>query len=109
MARATLPPSARYSQPAGKPVPLRRSTPSPRRHLVTVEDRTLFERDRTAIVNKQFILEEGNGGLLCEVMDVSFAKGSWIYRVQYEGCSDTVNVPSEEMLEMLRESSLIET
>ena len=82
---------------------------TPPEYLVTVDDCTSFERDPTTLVNKQFILEEDrDGGLLYEIVEVRFSKGGWVYQVQFEGCSDSINVQGQEMMEMLTRSSLVQ-
>lgn len=87
---------------------LARSTASPPKRLLTADDHLLFEGDPTALVDKQFLLEEEDGDSLYEVTEVRFLKGSWEYLVRFEGCVDCVNMLGQEMMEMLKSSSLVE-
>jgi len=66
-----------------------------------------FEGNPTTLVDKQFILEEEEGELLYEITEVRFLKGCWQYQVRFESCSDCVNMPGQEMMEMLKGSSFV--
>jgi len=47
--------------------------------------------------------EEDSDGLLYEVIEVRLTKGGGkVFRVQFEGCSDCVDVASKEMVGMLK-------
>ena len=90
--------------------PLMRSVANPSKHPLTTEDYKLFTGDPTSLPDKQFLLEEEDGSdSLYEVTEVRFAKRSWKYLVQFEGCIDTVTVSGEEMLEYLKRSSLVDS
>jgi hypothetical protein len=86
---------------------LTRPTASPSKFLLTADDCSLFKDDPTTLVDKQFLLKEGDGDLLYEVTEVRFLKGSWEYIVRFEGCFDCVNVLDQEMMEMLESSFLV--
>jgi hypothetical protein len=61
------------------------------------------------LVDKQFLLEEdGDGESLYEITKVRYLNRHWEYLVRFQGCSDCVNVPSREMTEILKRSSLVE-
>jgi hypothetical protein len=88
---------------------LTRSVPTPPTRLVTANDCVLFKRDPTKLVNKKFVLEaEDDGGGLCEVMEARYANGAWAYQVRFEDCSDSVNIPIHEVIEMLDGSYMFE-
>ena len=87
---------------------LMRSTTSPPKHPLTADDFSLFEGDPTTLVDKQFLLKEGDGDSLYKVTEVRFLKGCWEYVVQFEGCGDCINVLGQEMMGMLKSSSLVE-
>lgn len=108
MPSESLPSVAQHPSPVVQR--LTRSIPSPPTRLVTADDCVSFKRDPTTLVNKQFVLEEedDDDGCLCEIIEARYANGDWAYQVQFEGCSDPVNVPIREMLEMLERSYLIE-
>jgi hypothetical protein len=69
---------------------------------------TFFKHDPTILVDKQFILEEGDNSILYEIVGVSFSKGAWKFQVCFEGCGNSVDVSGLEMEEMLKGSSLVE-
>jgi hypothetical protein len=86
-----------------------RSIANPRKRLLTVEDCTLFADNPATLLGKQFLREEDGGrDSLYEVTEVKFRKGSQEYLVQFEGCCDCVTVSSQGMMELLKESSLVE-
>jgi hypothetical protein len=104
MAKASLPAA---EQPPAKC--LTRPAANPRKRPVTTNDCSLFESDPAVIVDKQFILDHGGSGdILYEIVEVSYSKGGWVYQVRFEGCSDTVEASREDMMGMLRGSSLVE-
>lgn len=90
--------------------PLMRSTANPRKRLLTTEDYTLFAANPTTLPDKQFLLEEEDGGResLYEVTEVTFRKGSWAYLVRFEGCCNCVTVTDQGMMDLLKSSSLVE-
>jgi hypothetical protein len=61
------------------------------------------ECDPTTLINKQFLLKEGDGDSLYEITEVRFLKGSWKYVVWFEGCNNCFIVLGQEMMEMLKE------
>jgi hypothetical protein len=75
-----------------------------------------FRGDPSTLLGKQFILGEENGGdegdsngLLYEVIEVRLTKGGGkVFHVQFEGCSDCIDVASEEMVGMLKRSTFVE-
>jgi len=75
-----------------------------------------FRGDPSTLLGKQFILGEEDGGdegdsngLLYEVIEVRLTKGGGkVYHVQFEGCSDCVDVASEEMAGMLKRSTSVD-
>ena len=78
--------------------PLIRSIANPSKHPLTTDDYTLLIGDPTTLTDKQFLLEEDEGhDFIYKVTQVRFAKGSWEYLVQFEGCSDCVTVSGKEM------------
>jgi hypothetical protein len=104
---ASLPPAVQHSLPVVKP--LTRSIPTPPTRLVTADDVVSFKRDPTTLVNKKFVLEaEGDDDGLCEIMEVRYSNGDWAFQVRFEGCSDSVNVPIREVIEMLERSYMYE-
>lgn len=89
--------------------PLMRSIANPCKHLLTAEDYTLFAGNPSTLADKQFLLEEGEGrDSLYEVTEVKFRMGSWAYEVRFEGCCDCVTVTDQGMMDLLKESSLVE-
>lgn len=86
--------------------PLMRSIANPSKLPLTTEDYTLFTDNPTTLTDKQFFLEEDDS--VYEVTEVRFAKGTWEYLVQFEGCSDCVTVSGKEMLDLLERSSLVD-
>ena len=86
---------------------LTRSTTMPPQCHLTADDHLLFKGDPTTLVDKQFLLKEEDGDVLYEVTEVRFLKGSWEYVVRFEGCADCINVLGQEMMEMLKSSSLV--
>ena len=74
------------------------ANPSKHWHPLTTEDYTLFIGDPTTFTDKQFLLEDDEGyDFIYKVTQVRFAKGSWEYLVQFEGCSDCVTMSGKEM------------
>ena len=86
---------------------LTRSTAMPPKRRLTANDHSLFKGDPTTLVDRQFLLKEGDGDILYKVTEVRFLKGSWEYVVRFEGCGDCVNMLGREMMEMLKSSSLV--
>jgi hypothetical protein len=86
-----------------------RSIANPRKRLLTAEDYTLFAGNPTTLPDKQFLLEEDGGrDSLYEVTEVKFQKASWAYLVRFEGCCDCVTLTDQEMMDLLKGSSLVE-
>ena len=86
---------------------LMQSTTTPPKCCLTANDHLLFKGNSTTLINKQFLLKEGDGDILYKVTEVRFLKGSWEYIVQFKGCSDCINMLGQEMIEMLNSSSFI--
>jgi len=86
---------------------LTRSTAMPPKRRLTANDHSLFKGDPTTLVDKKFLLKEGDGDILYKVTEVRFLKGSWEYVVRFEGCGDCINMLGQEMMEMLKSSSLV--
>lgn len=102
-----MPPLATQTLPLVKP--FMRSIANPRKRLLTTEDYALFASDPTALPDKQFLLNEGEGSeSLYEVTEVRFQKGSWVYLVRFEGCCDCITVPGQGIMELMQRSSLVE-
>ena len=56
-----------------------------------------FKNDPTTLVGKQFLRHEGSEDEFYEVAEVVFLKGNGrVFRVQFEGCIDLVDIDSEE-------------
>lgn len=90
--------------------PLTRSIREPRQCPITAEDCTMFVGNPATFPGKQFLLEEGGGrDSSYEVTEVKLLKGTTEYLVQFEGCSDCVTVSDQEMMEMLKRSSSVES
>ena len=56
----------------------------PPKRCLTANDHSLFKGDPTTLVDRQFLLKEGDGDILYEVTEVRFWKGSWEYVVHQE-------------------------
>jgi hypothetical protein len=58
-----------------------------------------FKRDPLALVAKRFILDEAyDHGLMYEVVEFKSSKRKGhLYQVQFEGCSDSVDMKDQEM------------
>jgi len=85
-----------------------RSKPNPPTRRISAKDHILFKENPTALVDKQFLLEEDQKiNCLYEVTEVRFLKQNWEYLVRFEGCFDCVNVSGQEMVEMLKKSLLV--
>jgi hypothetical protein len=64
---------------------------NPRKRVLEDKDYKSFTLDPTTLLDKQFILEEGEGkNTLFQVTELRFRKGSRKYLVQFEGCIDSV-------------------
>ena len=75
---------------------------------VSAEDYTLFARNPTTLPDKQFILEKEEGReSLFEVTEARFCKGSWTYGVRFEGCTYSIRVTDNEMMDLLKKSILV--
>ena len=94
----------------GSPIPplVRPNSASPKA-LVTAADVASFKCDPLALVAKRFILDEANDhGLMYEV--VEFKSSKWeghLYQMQFEGCSDSVDMEDQEMWSMLSMSHFL--
>jgi len=88
---------------------LTRSIPKPRQRPLTAEDCTLFAGNPVTLPGKQFLLDEGGGrDSLYEVTEVKLLKGRSEYLVQFEGSWNCVTVSDEGMMELMKQSSLVE-
>jgi len=95
--------------PSSPTPPLVRPNSAPPKALVTAADMTSFKRDPLALVSKRFILDEANDdGLMYEVVEFKSSKRKGhLYQVQFEGCSDSVDVEDQEMWLMLSTSRFL--
>jgi len=92
-------------------LPVLQSRTPLRSHEVTDEELRTFVKNPLDLLGKQFILKtEGQKvDLLYEVVKAGTSKGKGnFYGVQYADCVNAIEMNSDEMMEILQESFLID-